>query len=103
MATGALVSVEEYLHTSYRPDCEYVDGVILERNLGASDHSRIQISFGAYFYVREKQWRLRVFPEQRVQVKATRFRVPDLCVMLGPGPFEPIIRTPPFICIEILS
>jgi len=36
-------------------------------------------------------------------VKATRFRVPDICVMRGPGPFDPIIRHPPFVCIEILS
>jgi hypothetical protein len=30
MATGALASVNEYLSTSYDPDCEYIDGVILE-------------------------------------------------------------------------
>ena len=29
MAVGTFVSVEEYLHTSYRPDCDYVDGVLL--------------------------------------------------------------------------
>src|SRR5579875_879313 len=27
------ISVEEYLSTSYRPDCDYVDGEIEERNL----------------------------------------------------------------------
>jgi Uma2 family endonuclease len=53
--------------------------------------------------VREKQWGIVALPEQRVQVKATRFRVPDLCILLGPGPFDPIIRHPPFVCIEILS
>src|SRR5579872_6440583 len=103
MATGALVSVEEYLHTSYRPDCEYIDGVVLERNLGEFDHSRLQMILGAYFFAREKRWGIVTLPEQRVQVKATRFRVPDLCILLGSGPFEPIIHTAPFICIEILS
>ena len=34
MAVGIQVSVEEYLHTSYRPDCDYVDGEVQERNLG---------------------------------------------------------------------
>jgi hypothetical protein len=34
MAVGIFVSVEEYLHTSYQPDCDYVDGEVLERNLG---------------------------------------------------------------------
>ena len=37
MNTGALVSVEEYLHTSYPDgDREYVDGRIVERNMGRS-------------------------------------------------------------------
>jgi hypothetical protein len=37
MSTKTLVSVEEYFATSYRPDCDYVDGVIEERNLGEMD------------------------------------------------------------------
>jgi Uma2 family endonuclease len=32
----------------------------------------------------------------------TRFRIPDVCVVIG-KPTEQIFRTPPFICIEILS
>ena len=28
MPTGTLISVEQYLATSYRPDCDYVDGRI---------------------------------------------------------------------------
>ena len=31
--------MEEYLATSYRPDCDYVDGEIEERNLGEKEHS----------------------------------------------------------------
>jgi Uma2 family endonuclease len=46
---------------------------------------------------------IRVRPEQRVQIAKERFRVPDLCVVLGPGPREPIVTKAPFICIEILS
>ena len=103
MATGTLVSVEEYLSTSYRPDCEYIDGVILERNLGEFDHSSLQTAFAAYFLFRRKQWKLMAVVEQRVQVKPTRFRVPDVCVLLGREPQDQIITTPPFICIEILS
>jgi Uma2 family endonuclease len=103
MATGSLVSVEEYLSTSYRPDCEYIDGVILERNLGEDDHSSLQGALTAYFFNRRKQWNIRVRPEQRVQVRATRFRVPDVCVILAREPRVPIVTKPPFICIEILS
>jgi Uma2 family endonuclease len=103
MATGTLVSVEEYLHTSYDPDREYIDGLVLERNLGESDHSGLQGAICGYFFIRQKQWKIRFFPEQRVQVRATRFRVPDVCVVLGRGRVDPIITKPPFICIEILS
>jgi Uma2 family endonuclease len=102
MATGSLVSVREYLSTSYRPDCDYVDGVVLERNLGEYDHARLQGEVFAYFHARRKEWGLRVVPEQRVQVSPTRFRVPDVCAVLG-EPAEQIFKTPPFICIEILS
>ena len=55
-----------------------------------------------YFHARRKEWGIRVVAEQRVQVSPTRFRVPDVCVVLG-EPAEQIFKTPPFICIEILS
>src|ERR1700676_5497880 len=99
-----LVSVEEYLNTSYDgPDREYVDGRIVERNLGEKDHSRPQRKLIAFFVANENSLRTFAFPEQRVQVKATRFRVPDVCVYIGTEPDEQIFRTPPFLAIEILS
>jgi Uma2 family endonuclease len=103
MATRTLVSIDEYLSTSYDPDCDYVDGIVEERNLGEKDHSKLQIALGAYFFIRRKEWGIQVFPGQRIQVSPTRFRVPDLCVVLGDRPKDQIFRTPPFICIEILS
>ena len=42
MSTVAVVSIEEYLSTSYRPDCDYVDGEVRERNLGEYPHSNLQ-------------------------------------------------------------
>ena len=47
--------------------------------------------------------RERVYPEHRVQVKATRFRVPDICISAVGAPDEEIFTTPPALCIEILS
>ena len=103
MATGALVSISEYLSTSYDPDCDYVDGVIEERNLGENDHADLQGVTFAFLHNRRKEWGIYVVPEQRVQVSPTRFRVPDICVVAGPRPKEQIFRTPPFMCIEIVS
>src|SRR5579864_5054858 len=103
MPAGTLVSVEEYLSTSYDPDCDYVDGEVLERNLGEQDHSRLQGVLYAYLFNREKQWGIYVFPEQRVQVSRARFRVSDIYAVAGSRPIEQIFTQPPFLCIEILS
>ena len=68
MATGALVSINEYLSTSYDPDCDYVDGVIEERNSGEFDHASLQTAIAIYLGSRQKQWGVWVVVEQRVQV-----------------------------------
>jgi|HubBroStandDraft_6_1064221.scaffolds.fasta_scaffold290928_2 Uma2 family endonuclease len=103
MAVGTSVSVEEYLHTSYRPDCDYVDGEVLERNVGEFEHSGTQTEIGHYLRARYPRLRWRVLTEQRVQVRATRFRIPDVCVLAEDAPREKIIGHPPILCIEILS
>jgi Uma2 family endonuclease len=102
MATRTLIPVEEYLSTVYRPDCDYVDGEVLERNLGEREHSYIQLALGAYFFTRRKTWEIEVYSELRVQVRPNRFRIPDVCVVLG-GTKEKILTRPPFLCVEILS
>ena len=103
MATGTSVSVQEYLHTPYQPDCDYVDGVVVERNLGEYDHAKLQGALIGYFYPRRRELQLHVYPSLRMQVSSTRFRVPDLCVVVGEEPKEQILTQPPFLCIEVLS
>jgi Uma2 family endonuclease len=130
MERDTLVSVEEYLSTSYRPDREYVDGQLVQRNMGERDHSELQMALSAFVsalgphpqrlslrdslrspsapaegspFNRRTTLGIHVFPEQRVQVKKTRFRVPDVCVVAGKKPAEQIFTSPPFLCIEILS
>ena len=95
-----LLPVQEYVRTSYRPDCEYIDGILLGRNVGEKDHSKLQARLIGLFLNRAD---LHVFPEQRVQVSSTRFRVPDVCLVAGTEPDEQVFTTPPFACIEILS
>ena len=102
MPTEALLSVEEYLATSYRPDCDYVDGRLEERNLGEWDHADLQTAVATFLRTRAKKWGIRAVVEQRVQVSPTRFRIPDVTVIVG-DPDGKILRKPPFLCIEILS
>jgi Uma2 family endonuclease len=98
-----VVPLSRYLATSYRPDCEFLDGELLERNVGEWDHGRLQGLLSTYLCNREKQWGILVVLAQRVQVSPTRFRVPDIAVVAGPPPAGPILVEPPFLCIEILS
>jgi Uma2 family endonuclease len=103
MSTTALVSLQEYLTTTYRPDCDYVDGVLFERNVGQKDHSKLQGAVLLWFYARRQELRVTAFVEQRIRVSARRFRIPDVCVLHLPEPDEQVFTQPPYICIEILS
>ncbi len=103
LANPAFISVEEYLSTSYHPDCEYVDGVIEERSLGEYAHTIVQAYLTALFWSHRKAWAVRVHPEYRVQAAKTRFRIPDVTVVRSDVPPQRILRTPPLIAIEVLS
>ena len=50
MARPILIPVSEYLNTSYRPDCDYKDGEVLERNVGEKPHGLLQASFTLSFW-----------------------------------------------------
>jgi Uma2 family endonuclease len=103
MGAATLVSIEEYLSTSYSPDREYVDGRIVERNLGERTHGRIQRKLIVHFDLRSKELGIEVLPEQRVQVSPSRFRVPDVTVVKTSQTQGEIFTAPPHLCVEVLS
>lgn len=103
MSAAVLISREEYLHTTYEPDAEYVDGVVEERCSGEYDHANWQGALVAWFRTHGREWNIRAIPELRVQVSATRFRVPDVTVMDRNQPIEQILTAPPLAVFEILS
>jgi len=103
MATAALISTSEYLNTSYRPDQELLEGLLVERNVGEYDHSNLQGALVTWMRQRQREWNVRVLPEQRIQVSSTRFRVPDICVVSREQDVEPVFTKPPLLCIEVLS
>ncbi len=63
MATPVLIPVSEYLNTTYRPDCDYVDGEVRERNLGEKPHSILQGIFFSIFAANRRSWGLLPFLE----------------------------------------
>jgi len=97
------VSVEEYLSTSYEPDCEYEDGVVVERNLGQFEHSFLQTILATIFTNNMDGWGVFGLTEQRIQIAPRHFLVPDLCVLRMGSPTEDVLTRPPLIAIEILS
>jgi Uma2 family endonuclease len=97
------MSVEEYLNTTFRPDVDYVDGVIEERNVGEWDHGALTLAIARLLQDRQQEWGVRVAPEVRVQVLPTNFRIPDVCVVDARYPREQIVRRPPLLCVEVVS
>ncbi len=102
MASAFQIPVSEYLQTTFRPDREFVDGEVVERNVGKWEHARLQSLITQWIGRHEADWNVMVSVEQRVQVSPTRVRVPDL-VVLHPGPQPDVLTEPPLLIIEILS
>jgi len=103
MGAATLIPVAEYLTTTYDPDREYVDGRVVERNWGEKTHSSIQGNLILYFGNRRRELGIHEYPEQRVQVSPTRFRIPDVTVVKTTQAQGEIFTAPPHLCIEILS
>ncbi len=103
MASTTQIPVEIYLHTSYEPDAEYIDGEIEARPMGEDSHSAWQIAIAYWFRTHADRWNIRVRPELRVQTGATRFRVPDVAILDASLKKEPIATHAPLAVFEILS
>jgi Uma2 family endonuclease len=103
MATAALIPVSEYLQTTYRPDRDYVDGELKERNVGEQPHGDLQMILGTIFRNNRLTWGVRPLGDTRLQVTPTRYRIPDVMVVRNTDPKDAIVRFIPLLCIEILS
>lgn len=104
MSVTDLVSVEEYLHSTFEPDAEYVEGKIVPRAVPQKPHSGMQGFLVRALYAQAHPLHYEVWPEQRIRTRRdpAHYRVPDLCITYGEPP-EDIFSAAPFLCIEILS
>jgi Uma2 family endonuclease len=103
MGVGTLLSVDEYLRTSFNPDCDFIDGEVLERNVGKRGHGYAQIEIGAWFSHRKQALHLQPITELRIRVGPNRIRIPDVVVSEMPLPDEEVFTSPPYLCIEVMS
>jgi len=98
------MGVDEYLRTSFDgPDCEYLDGEVVERNIGELPHGDVQLTLGILLRQLRRRLGIRVVPEIRIQISPTRYRVADLAVWLDDNIGDRIPAVAPFLAIEILS
>lgn len=103
MATQTQVSPEEYLRMSFEEaDCDYLDGEVVERNVGEPPHSEVQRQLVFYFASLSKRQAVYPYPELRMKVSPSRYRVADLAVFRERLPAS-VPTQPPFIVVEVVS
>jgi Uma2 family endonuclease len=104
MSTKVLIAVEEYLKTSFDgPDCEYLDGEVVERNMGELEHADVQTTLAYLLRQLRRSLGIRVDTEIRIRITPTRYRVADVAVWRDDNIGDSIPTVSPFLAIEILS
>jgi Uma2 family endonuclease len=101
MATAAVVSVEEYLATTYKPACDYVDGVLYQKSMPTWEHGSIQSQLSALIQQGFPQFK--AGSEVTVQIRTGKYLVPDLIVQHRDRIQKPYPTVPVHLCVEILS
>lgn len=101
MSTAALVTLADYMGRTTDPDCEYLEGRLVERNPGEIGHGDAQGRTYAFVLLNAPGFWAGV--EIRVQVRPNRFRVPDVVIVRGGRPAGRIITAPPEVAVEVLS
>jgi len=102
MASGlALVSEQEYLRTTYKPACDYIDGVLRQKPMGTRKHGRLQTHLGRL--IDEGFPEFEAASEVTVKIRTGRYYVPDLIVQRRDHIQDPYPTEPVHLCVEILS
>ncbi len=99
-----LLTLDEYLRSSFHPDLEFVDDHVEEKHRGTIPHSLLQAELAFWFRSHQVEWAIRVLTEVRTRTSPQRVRLPDVAVVRDDNVLREQIRsTAPLIVIEILS
>ncbi len=96
-----LVSEAEYLAYRGKPNCEYVDGVMVPKAMGTFNHGAIQLWLGEL--LRRRAAGFAPTAEQTVRLREGKFLVPDLALQRRDAIQDPYPELPIYLCVEILS
>jgi Uma2 family endonuclease len=97
------MTIDEYMHSSFSPDIDFVDGKVENRNVGEWLHSRALTQAMCLLGNHEKAWGVEVLPICRLRVSESRIRVPDVMVISPNHSREQIVSQVPIVCIEVIS
>ncbi len=97
MSSAALISLEEYLHRSEKPLCEYMEGVLQPKPMPAKLHGLIQYMLVTLL----RRQKVEALAEVTVRVSAAKFLIPD--VIAAPATQSPYPTEPVLLCAEIFS
>ena len=102
VATGTtLISAEEYLRSTYKPTCEYIDGVLRPKPMPTYKHSKME--FRVCSLISQLDRGFEALPELTVQVREGKYLVPDVAVQQIDKLQQPYPKEPVHLCIEVLS
>ena len=101
MSTVAAVPLADYLCHTTNPDCDYLEGRLVERNVGEISHSDAQGRTCAFVIFSVRGFWAGV--EVRTQIRPDRFCVPDVVIVRGGRPSGRVIIAPPEVAVEVLS
>ena len=96
-----LVTLDEYLATTYKPSCDYLDGVLRPKPMPTWNHSMIQTQIAQLINLNFPHYR--AGSEVTVRVTSTQYLVPDIAVQDAAKIQQPYPTEPVHLCVEVLS
>ncbi|MCX6638251.1 MAG: Uma2 family endonuclease, partial [Acidobacteria bacterium] len=102
------ITEEQYLSDPAFEHCEYVNGIVVERNVGGKPHSRIQANCCGFIWSYLRTNRIGYVVTEltcRLTVGGySRFRLPDVAVVLGDESTEQrYLERSPDLVVEVRS
>ena len=101
--TATLLSLEEYLSTSFHPDKEFIRGELKEKPVVAPVHGTTQSLLSLWFGLHDEEWHIHCMVEARTQVTRDEVRLPDVAITVDGALPKKVLLEPPLIAIEVLS
>jgi Uma2 family endonuclease len=101
LASATLVPEEEYLRTTYKPACDYIDGVLRQKSMPTYKHGRTQGRIMTL--VNASGAGFEAVVELTCWVRKGKYLVPDVAVQHAEESQNPYPVRPVHLCVEVLS